>query len=82
VGKTTALRDRLVQHFAANENNNRVLKRMRLLLPSLCDDAIRELVLSDLQIEWVAVPKWIHRELLEKFAIAMFRPILDVFPER
>jgi hypothetical protein len=28
------------------------------------------------------VSDWVQRELIEKFAVAMFRPILDLFPER
>jgi hypothetical protein len=52
VGKATGLRERLEQHFAATENNNRVLKRMRLLLPPLADNQIRELVISDLDVQW------------------------------
>ena len=81
IGRTTDLRKRLRQHFGDNENNNRILGRMRGLLPGRSDAEIRDIAAHSLKVEWVVVECWIQRCLLEAFGKAVEAPVLDIDAE-
>ncbi|GIW80396.1 MAG: hypothetical protein KatS3mg105_2203 [Gemmatales bacterium] len=77
IGKTTKLRNRLAQHFGNNKNNNRILARLRQILPGKSDDEIRELGRTSITLEVVVVKCWVLRCQLERFGAAIQHPILD-----
>lgn len=81
IGRTTKIRNRIRQHFGTNPNNNRVLMRLRLLLPDLDMDTLLDLVLRNIRIDWVAIDKWVDRCLLEKAGVVNEIPIFDLEAE-
>lgn len=81
IGRTTDIRKRIRQHFGSNENNNRMLQRLRQICPSKCDEEIRKIAIENLSIEWVELPDWIERCLLESYGKANERPIFDLDAE-
>jgi hypothetical protein len=81
VGRTTNIYERLRQHFSTNPHNNRVLSRLRKLLPELELMAILDLARNNLLVEWVAVPSWIERCLLENYGLVNDLPVLDLDAE-
>lgn len=77
IGRTTRLSVRLSQHFGVNENNNRFMKRLRLLYPGLSDLELRQRCLNGLEVEIAECPDWRHRFLAERYGCAMFQPLFD-----
>jgi hypothetical protein len=69
IGRTTAIRKRIRQHFGTNQNNNRALMRFRQLLPDLEISELLEIICNNVRIDWVCVDNWVHRCLLEKAGV-------------
>lgn len=81
IGRTTAIRKRIRQHFGTNRNNNRALMRFRQLLPDLEIAALLDIVCSNVRIDWVCVDNWVHRCLLEKAGVCKTLPVFDLDAE-
>jgi hypothetical protein len=77
VGRTTRLSVRLSQHFGANENNNRFLKRLRSLFPTASDADLRRRSIKGLKVEIAECPDWRHRCLAERYGCAIYQPLFD-----
>lgn len=81
IGRTTGIRKRLRQHFGTNTNNNRMIQRLGNLLPGRNYSELCNLVVRNISVEWVEVPSWIERCLLEHYGLALLRPIFDLDAE-
>ncbi|HEV3383999.1 MAG TPA: hypothetical protein VG097_04250 [Gemmata sp.] len=80
IGRTTNIYNRLRQHFSTNRHSNRVLSRLRQLSALPLEDLL-DLIRKNIKTEWVAVPGWIERCLLEKFGVVTEWPVLDLEAE-
>jgi len=78
IGKTTNLHERIRQHFGTNKNNNRMLKRLHLVMPGLTDEDIREICLKSLRVDYAEVSDWIERSLLESYGESSEVSIFDL----
>lgn len=81
IGKTTNLAKRVCQHFGTNQNNNRVISRLASVLPKPPYNELIDIARSSITVEWVVIPDWIDRCLLERYGCATARPILDMEAE-
>lgn len=81
IGRTTAIRKRIRQHFGSNHNNNRALMRFRLLFPDLELNELLTVLFASVRVEWVQVENWIDRCLLEKAGVVAELPIFDLDAE-
>jgi hypothetical protein len=82
VGRTTNLRKRIRQHFGNNKNSNRLFQRLRQIVPLIWTDKdILASAVENLKVEWVEVPNWIERCLLESYGKAIECPIFDLDAE-
>ncbi len=81
IGRTTEIYGRIREHLGTNENNNRLFTRLKRLLANLRDDEIRHLAMRNLVVEWVAVPTWSHRCLLERYGSVVSMPLFDIDAE-
>ena len=81
IGRTTAIRKRVRQHFGSNQNNNRALMRFSLLRPDLGLDELLDVLFESVRIDWVRVESWVDRCLLEKAGVVAELPIFDLDAE-
>jgi hypothetical protein len=81
IGRATDVRKRIRQHFGCNHRNNRMLTRLRQILPDLSSDETLSRAREDLVVEWVLVPCWRLRSLLEKYGAAVAAPVFDLDAE-
>lgn len=81
IGRTTAIRKRIRQHFGSNRNNNRALMKFRLLFPDLELDELLDVLFDSIRVEWVQVESWVDRCLLEKAGVVAELPIFDLDAE-
>jgi hypothetical protein len=61
-----------------NENSNRLFMRLKRMLSHLSNEKIRQTTMRSLLVEWVAVPSWSHRCLLERYGSVACTPLFDV----
>jgi hypothetical protein len=57
------------------------LMRLKRMLSHLSDDEIRQATMRCLLVEWVAVPSWSHRCLLERYGSVACTPLFDIDAE-
>ena len=81
VGRTTAIRKRIRQHFGTNPHNNRALVRFRQLLPDLQLDDLLGILIRNVRVEWVRIDSWVDRCILEKAGVVSELPIFDLDAE-
>jgi len=81
IGRTTDIYGRIREHLGTNENNNRLFMRLKRMLPHLADEGIRQAAVRSLLVEWVAVPNWSHRCLLERYGSVVCTPLFDIDAE-
>ena len=81
IGRTTDIYGRIREHLGTNENNNRFFMRLKRMLPHLTDEGIRQAAVRSLLVEWVAVPNWSHRCLLERYGSVVCTPLFDIDAE-
>jgi hypothetical protein len=81
IGRTTDIYGRIRQHLGTNENSNRLFMRLKRMLSHLTDAEIRLAAMRNLLVQWVAVPMWSHRCLLERYGSAVCTPLLDIDAE-
>lgn len=81
IGRTTDIYARIRQHFGINEKSNRLFMRLKRMLPLLTDGEIRQAAKRNLMVEWVAIPSWSHRCLLERYGSVVCTPLFDIDAE-
>jgi len=81
IGRTTDLYGRIREHLGTNTNNNRLFMRLKLILPHLSDEEVRQAAMRSLLVEWVVVPNWRLRCLLERYGSVVCTPLFDIDAE-
>ncbi len=81
IGRTTNIYGRIRQHLGTNENSNRLFMRLKRMLSHLSDDELRQAAMRSLRVEWVKVPSWKHRCLLDRYGSVIRTPLFDIDAE-